>query len=406
MRGQESLFSARTLTALIAIASIGLFGMVIMRMFGDDLVPQQSAGANAYSYSAIGHRAAVEVLRRSGHNVIVSRHDSGGKAGFGGILILAEPHPSALTADFHQSFASARNVLLVLPKWHGRTDPTRRNWLKSVAPRPEGYVDIVITEITRQPKTSLVRRQSAGTFNVNPTAIAPDLGNRQLIQGDRLVPVIAGPDGALLARIRVGRQNVWVLSDPDIMNNHGLGRGNNATLLAEILRQINPAASALVFDETIHGFGRQPSLWYAVLEFPFIVVTFSGIVATAFFLWAAIGRFGAPLPQPPVALGKAGLIANTANLLRAGGHAAHVLDRYAEATIRDVAERLHCPHGPGSAARLQWLDQVGDARGVSRGIASINSRVAAASRDNRGMAAIAATARQLYRWKQEILHGS
>lgn len=407
MNQDDGLFSRRTLAALILIAAIGLIGMVAMQVFGDDLVPQRGAGANAYSYSAIGHRAAVETLRRGGYNVVVSRYGSAQKAGFSGILILAEPRQEALTHEFLESLGAARNILLILPKWTGRQDETRPGWLKSARPVHPDIVNRVLRYVSNHHDRSIVRRPSAGTVEFAYAEHSAHLTELQLVLPTPTTAVFINGDGALLLEFRRNFGSVWVLSDPDIMNNHGLGKGENAALLDEILFAINPAATALVFDETIHGFERKPSLWYAVLEFPFVVVTFSIAAAILFFVWAMVGRFGAPLPTPSaVTLGKAGLIANTANLLRAGGHSAHVLERYAEATIRDVAERLHCPHGMASTERLRWLDQIGEARGVGERIADLSARADAIVRGRQTTATVAATVRQLYRWKQEMLHGS
>ena len=55
--------------------------------------------------------------------------------------------------------------------------------------------------------------------------------------------------------------------------------------------------------------------------------------------WSATARFGSPLPaRPAVMPGKMALIDNTASLLRFGGHGAAILRRYADATLRDVAQ--------------------------------------------------------------------
>lgn len=407
MNQDDNLFSPRTLVALILIAGIGLIGMVAMQVFSDALVPQRSAGANSYSYSAIGHRGIVETLRRSGRNVVVSRYSSARKAGLNGILILAEPRLQALTGDLMDALPAAANVLVILPKWHGHEDAAQPDWLKTVEALPADYVREVLVRMTGLRGAEVLRRETArptGTGEVQHTPVA---AGTQLFRSSRVSPVIGYENGLLLGKFGDVRQTVWVLSDPDIMNNHGLSKANNAALFAQILDTINPGASALVFDETIHGLERKPSLWYAVLEFPFVVVTFSCAAAILFFLWASVGRFGSPLPAPPpIKFGKADLIANTAKLLRAGGYGAHVLERYAEATIRDVAERLHCPHGVSGIARLRWLDQIAEARGVGERIVAIGGQVEAIAHGRQTTATVAATARQIYRWKQEMLHES
>ena len=401
--GDDSLFDRRTLLALIAIGAIGIAGMLGMRLFSDDLVPQRTAGANAYSYSAIGHRAAVETLRRSGHNVIVSRYNSAAKSGVSGILVLAEPHLSALTDSYLASLQAARTILLVLPKWRGRQDPEQPDWLATAEPQDTESVLAIMERVTGHRASGLLRGSATTRFDVTLDDRQPTLASYQLILGPEETAQIARGRGHLLARVPAGGRRIWVLSDPDILANHGLGKGDNAALLVDMMNRIDPAATALVFDETIHGFERRPSLWHALIEFPFILVSFCVLFAIGFFLWAATGRFGAPLPGPTaLAQGKAGLIANTAGLLRAGGYGAHVLGRYADATVADVARRLHCPPALSAYERLEWLDRIGGARGVGEAIAALYGQ-AEATRNGRQAGDVAALARRLYRWKQEML---
>ena len=406
MADLDGLFDRRTLIALIVATAIGFIGMVAMQIFADDLVPRRTAGSSAYSYSAIGHHGAVETLRRSGYNVVVSRYDSAGKAGIAGILVLAEPLLPALSDQAMAGLQRARNILLVLPKWQGTADPQQPDWLSQAELLPTDYVDAVLTKVTGYDGTGIARNVEDTVAPPAMAVVAPTLTSAQFIDAAPQFARIGTEQGVLLAMFpRVGR-NIWVVSDPDILANHGLGRGDNAGVLLEIVRHISPTARAIVFDETLHGFEQRPSLWYAIFEFPFILVTFCCAIALAVFLWAATGRFGAPLPSPPTLRpGKAGLIANTAELLRAGGHASHILSRYVDATISDVALRLHCPHGLSLHDRLEWLDRIGMARGVRDRITDIHAQ-AARIRGGRPVDSIANLAQRLHRWKQEMVHGA
>jgi len=242
-------------------------------------------------------------------------------------------------------------------------------------------------------------------------ALPAPIAQPQLITSEHITPIVYGAAGTLLGEIHVEGTTVWVLSDPDVIANSGIDDGDNAVFAAAIVDALLPAGSGVVFDETIHGFTVSPDLWKALLTFPLNLAVLVGLAALAVLLWAAAGRFGAPLPpRPRLAAGKAVLIANTASLFEYAGNLPDILRRYREASLRDLARRLHIPRDiprdPDARALMHWLNQVGDARGVSRRYSEVNHEVAAAI--NGHAAAVPTLLRaavRLYRWKQEIIHG-
>jgi hypothetical protein len=111
--------------------------------------------------------------------------------------------------------------------------------------------------------------------------------------------------------------------------------------------------------------------------------------------------------DPPLKAGRATLIGNAAGLLLFGGHAAEILGRYLTVTFADVASRVHAPAQFGGAALDQWLERIGKARNVGREPAQLRRdaelAATAGSADDRRLLH---AARDLYRWKREMLHGS
>ena len=90
-------FSRTTLWVITGVAALSLIVATVLVMIGSDPSSQRSAGADAYSRSAIGHRGLVELLRRLDIPVVVSRHGSASK-GRSGLVVLAEP-TAALSAS-------------------------------------------------------------------------------------------------------------------------------------------------------------------------------------------------------------------------------------------------------------------------------------------------------------------
>jgi hypothetical protein len=157
----------------------------------------------------------------------------------------------------------------------------------------------------------------------------------------------------------------------------------------------------------MHGLAEQPrSPFLMLFEFPFVLATVQGAIAIAFLLWATMGRFGVPL-TPPVAMasGKAGLIENTAKLFELARYQPVIIKRYVYAIIRDVARQLHAPTGMSDTTLVEWLRRTGQARAVKVDCGSVLSTASELASGSHGGTTLSALAREIFRWKQEIIDG-
>ena len=140
----------------------------------------------------------------------------------------------------------------------------------------------------------------------------------------------------------------------------------------------------------------------ALFEFPFVVVSAYALAALAVVLWSAMRRFGAPRSSPVVLkAGKLGLIRNVANLLEFAGGRQDVAINYLRLAVDDAARRLRAPRALSLERQMEWLDRVGQARGVKAKVAEIAQRLVGQRQD----AALSRAALDLHNWKQEILRG-
>jgi hypothetical protein len=232
-----------------------------------------------------------------------------------------------------------------------------------------------------------------------------------------------------------------VLSDPDVIANHGLARPSNAALAVAIinrLREVASSASAtgprekatdagkVVFDETMHGYVAKPlSPFFLLFSFPFVVATAQAGIAVALLLWATMARFGAPQSVPaPLSAGRGGLLQNMAKLIEFTGHQPVMVARYVRETVREVSRALHAPRELSGPALIAWLQRVGGARGVDIDCGALIEeagrlapaawvsggeeprRAAQGTRTGRrDAAALVRLARDTHRWKGEILDG-
>jgi hypothetical protein len=118
-------------------------------------------------------------------------------------------------------------------------------------------------------------------------------------------------------------------------------------------------------------------------------------------------RFGAPLSPPEVLQsGKRSLIEATANLLDVARHRPIVIQRYVHAIVQDVARQLHAPAGLSDSALIEWLRRTGRAREVEVDCGAVLSRADELVVGGRGGGAPLATlARDIFRWKREVIDG-
>jgi hypothetical protein len=402
---QDSFFSPRLLLGWI-VAAIITFAVSLYLMGSSSDLGADTVGPSSLSRSAIGYAGLAAVLQQLGIPVVKSREDSLGKVGHDGVLVIAEPRPSAKTERIVRTLLDADTILLVLPKWIGRPSGEKPAWLGAAELLPTSSIAWALHLVAPQADLLQVATTAwqTNTFAIVPTLDAPI----NLIHGGRLRPLIGSADAMLLGELKDGNRTVWVLSDPDVVSNHGLPRVGNAALAAAMIERLRKDAGRVVFDETIHGFVGVPANPLALLfRFPFVIATLLGAITLALLLWASLGRFGAPQPAPPpLATGRQTLLQNIAKLIEFTGHQEVMVRRYVLETVRDAGRQLHAPRGLSSAALVAWLQRVGAARGVDINCAVlIGDAEQLADGHRRSTASLVRLARDAYRWRGEIVDG-
>ncbi|MBT8494142.1 MAG: hypothetical protein KJO07_13890 [Deltaproteobacteria bacterium] len=403
-------FSVRARVIIVVVSLLSLGAGFAMALFGEDMSPPPTADANSYSRSALGHRVAVELLEKLDIPVLVSRHSSGKKAA-SAILLLAEPElDSGNRAEILKMLDDAHTVLAVLPKRDGYTDMEKPEWIDDSALVPESRVTDTLkalvpgAEIERVagPEKPRLVNNFEGAKIPTPTPASP----LQLMHSEDIEPIIQTETGGILLGY-VQSYNLWLLSDPDIIANHGIGKADNAVFWVKLISYLRTDDQTVVVDEVIHGLRAKPSIWRSLFEFPLALVTLQVFLITGILLWAMTGRFGKPVSAGGgLEPGKEFLIDNTAHLLHFGGYSGDMLKRYYLDNIRYVRKRLNTPRQLVGADALQWLDRVAAARGVNDDLQAIDKAVAEAiSHARRNPRRVASTARRIHRWKEEMLHG-
>ncbi len=388
-----------SLTAVVVlVAGLAWFG--VLRS------PNAPTGPSVYSRSAIGHAGIVRLLNMRGTQAEPSQGASLAKTRHAGLLVVAEPGQLIDPAEL-RLLLSAPRVLLVLPKWTGLADSDMPGWLAAASRLPMlSPISVLQDAFPRNffGAPGLKNVEPPLTWPQNALGPAPSFESPvQLLTGTSLDSVVRGPAGILVGERQRPNNIVYVLTDPDVISNHGLAHGNAAFALALIDRA--RAGGPVIFDETIHGFRTIPrNKFLAIFSRPFAAATFAALVSIGLLAWSDAKRFGAPLPRPGgIPAGQLVLISTIAGLLDRGGHQKTVLARYIRGAVADVAATLQRTR-IDVAARLAETEQ---RRAVSIRSADLLRDAAAIETTRRPtQEALAALALRAYAWKQEMMHGS
>ena len=400
----DSIFSGRLLIGWIGAAVLTV--LISLYFMGSRDQGSETVGPSTFSRSAIGYAGIAEVLQRLDISVVKSRYNSLGKLTAGSVLVIAEPLPGGNTEQTMRALLTADNILLVLPKWTGPPSKKKPGWLGEAESWPPSEVSWPLSLVA--PQADVLQVDTA-VWTTNALNLAPNIeAPIQLVRGDRLQPIIGDQDGMLLGQLTDRRRKILVLADPDVIANHGLARPGNAALAVAMIERLRSGAGSVVFDETIHGFVNGPANPTLLLfRFPFVMATIQGAIAIALLLWATLGRFGTPqTAPPPMSAGRQALLDNIAKLVEFTGHQEVMVKRYVIETVRDVGRQLHAPRGLSAAALIAWLQRVGAARSVDIDCgALIRQAEALGEGRRRNLALQVRLAREIHRWKREIIDG-
>lgn len=415
-------FSRAALVILFTVGALSLLGAVALGWVTDPSKQVESVDTDTFSKSAIGHMALRELIDEApGVRARVSRYKTHEELGWASALLLAEPHlmvngDEELAGKMREMLRASPSTLLVLPKRDGLQDRFEEEWVGAVFFVPSYDVQLVLDTAkvntqplrTWRPSDEMVWRAAAPALEHTPQM--PDV---QLMRpAAQLEPLISTDQGVLFARVKSGHAGggeLFVLSDPDILANHGLHRGENAALALAILSRVRgDRAGAIVIDEVLHGLRRIPTLYEQLLRFPLVLGTIQVALLLLFGVWAGLGRFGPPRRAPVgFAAGKEFFIDHTAELLTLGKHSGYSVERYLWMVLDDLTHQLNAPRNLSRPDRVAWLQSLATARGLEVDLdAMVRRAVIAANGDRARPRQLVALALDIYRFRKDMIDES
>lgn len=253
-------------------------------------------------------------------------------------------------------------ALVVLPKWRSgmRLTGIAHPALLVDGARLDALLQSLTGEdairLTRIPqvRTSLPYRDATGTDRM------AELYAAQLFDAGRCDPLIGQGAQTLLASCPIAGsdRSVLILSDPDLLNNHGLRLGDNAEIARDVLLAAAGTGS-IVIDYSRDDWLADPEApiqrertWSDLLRFfqpPFLALWLGALMTLGLVLWRSFRRAGPVLADPAPDGGKLQAIRARARLMRLTGQDGAMLVDYAAARVTATAARLV---GPGHARQI------------------------------------------------------
>jgi hypothetical protein len=399
-------FDTRTRVLIGAVCLFAVAaGLIALRIDVQDNVI--GTDTQIESLSAVGNRAFIRLLERMDVPIETDRSRSLSLFPVNEELRVVMGRPvTAATSGFVRTRLSGRRLIVVLPKWQVTEDPFHPGWIANAVGLSVKDVESMLVLLARN--GAIVRPAEPVDWTVNELGYEPTLTQPQLFTANNVKPVIGGTQGMLIGEIAYGSGRIWVVADPDLLANHGLHRGDNAALALAMIDAMLPTDGKVIFDIATPVPVDPPSIETLLFHFPTAIVTVQIAVMCLLLLWAAAASFGKRFGLArPIATGSASLIANMSALLILGGHLRSLLARYAEATIRDVAHRLHAPPGLGDTELVRWLERVERARGVGEKLNHLKRRLASTgtARSQPDARQTMTLAADFHQWRQEMIRG-
>lgn len=363
-------FDRRLLGALGVLAFL-CFAWAVIAALQAPAESHDAEGDDVYGRGPFGFRGLIETLERLDHPVRIHRRPL--ETAEGDVLrIVALPELSVEARQvLRHALGEIRQgtTLLVLPKWKRSLDAEGR-------PIAQAFTGEALDEVTRNLRLAArVEVWPAGEAVASAVLLADgdDDASSDEAPGPALTPRLRAPRSlvgpsdsnrcVLTASARClamqtvvdsapeGDHRIVVLAEPDLFDNFGFVQGDNAAIGVSLVLRL-AAGRPIVFDASLHGY-TVPELWASLLEPPLLFPVLQLLLMGALWAWSGARRFGAPaLEPPPLGAGRHVLVENTVELLHQGGHAAHMLGRYWQTTVRDMARQLRLP-GEQHPARLR-----------------------------------------------------
>jgi hypothetical protein len=414
---KDGFMSGRLAGLLVLISAVSMLVLSLLFAYAPYLRSDDSSEADVASRSAIGFAGLKELLALSG---IASEIDHGP-------MMRGNAHPSLviLTPDITTSAADIAGydysapTLIILPKWTTAAILEKPQWVTKTGILNDNRLNELVAKVA--PGVGITYKAGsahnvqifagpAAPFGFAPFALK-HIEEIKLMSGttsvlgvrDLSLPNVLAADEhrSLLGMVRHKGQPIYILTEPDLMNNHGLVDADTARAAVMIVAGLRRGDGPVRFDVTLNGMSRDPGLLHWLFEPPLVGTTVCALLAALLIGLHAASRFGSPQPATRIfARGKTMLAVNTAELLRIMRREGAMAQRYVHAArelvlVRLGARRHSATEQDELLARLERQN----------GLNIRYTQLAKEAGEAQNVAALLRIARKAYIWRKGITRG-
>lgn len=390
---------------LVLVSAVSLIAFLTLSAYAPDFRNEANGDAHALSNSAIGFAGLRVLLTAAGVENSVDRgiESRGGRRPAG--LRVLTPEIISKPSEI-QSLSKNEIALIILPKWIPFPDPLRPGFVAKVSTFDAASVSALLKVLSKDTKIEHAKGSSTKVWTLAADfpglylpAKSAAIDALQTISGPHWIPLVTDRSGRAVLVLLDGT-TTFVLSDPDLMNNHALADANVAAFAVSFFMAARVKGGPVAFDVTLNGFRRSPDPLRTMFAPPFLGATICAVLAALLIGFHAFARFGAPpLPAPGFAMGKKTLVDNTAELIRVMNREPRMAQRYALVTRNLVWRAL------GIRRQVERDQADATIRALQRraGAMEFETLVEEAARAE-GRSELLRVADQLFRWRERIVH--
>jgi len=399
---------------ILTLVLVGLFSfaaLITLSGFADEFKDGNNGQAHALSRSAVGYAGLVKLLGEQEYVINLKRNTNFAEGETNTLHVITLSRP--VSSDVLPEMDLDQPTLIVLPKWLTRPMRTRRGWVDRLPENfPQTYGEEGFTnsfsEFVENIKFEQAGDKSDLAYNLSgrdrawPYLQAVTFDNLQTLSGDNLTPVVQAGRKTILAQI--DDTAIYILSEPDILNNHGLASRDRARfaneMISTILRDEFLDTDRVIFDLSLHGFNSKNNLIKVLLTPPFLTATLCLLAAGLLIGWQAFTRFGDPKDAPrDYALGKFSLADNAARFIKIAERETQMAPGYIDLIRRRTAKNMHIHNHT-----ISEIDDILTRRSETRKMDETWSTLKTQAENAQTEDALLNAAKNLHDWKQEITH--
>ena len=253
-----------------------------------------------------------------------------------------------------RKLAHGRRLLVVSPKWIVVPDAAHPPHVLKAGVVPPSATLATAAELLGKPLSLTQTGRAAPVLapaDGSASFAAGPIDQLRTLSGAAVTPIFTDTRGQALV-VRAADTPVYLLSDADLLNNHGIADLRTARaglgVLADLAR-----GEPIVWDVTLNGLGARPrarSPLRALFLPPFLPATLCLFAAAALTGFAARGRFGAVEEAGRAyGFGKRALADSAASLFALAGREPALAPRYAELAREAAVAATGLPPGASRA---------------------------------------------------------